>query len=116
MSFASRNPEDLYAPTLGAEEVKQVFVTVKKLEDIFGTPQDMEWTYYKGNLYVLQSRPITTVKNDSKNDRRSFDVSLRRSFESLKALRSRIEDDLIPQLVAQANKLKEEESGYPFRC
>ena len=105
--FASRTPEDLYAPTLEAEEVKQVFVTLKKLEDIFGTPQDMEWTCYKGNFYVLQSRPITTVKSDSKNDRRSFDVSLRRSFESLKALGSRIENDLVPQLFAQANKLKE---------
>ena len=107
VSFASRTPEDLYAPTLGTEEVKQVFVTLKKLEDIFGMPQDMEWTCYKGNLYVLQSRPITTVKSDSKNDRRSFDVSLRRSFESLKALGSRIENDLIPQLVAQADDLKE---------
>jgi pyruvate,water dikinase len=106
VSFASRTPEDTDTPTLGAEEVKQVFVTLKKLEDIFGMPQDMEWTYDKGNLYVLQSRPITTVKNDPNNDRRSFDVSLRRSFESLKALGSRIENDLIPQLVAQANKLE----------
>jgi pyruvate,water dikinase len=107
VSFTSQTPEDLYAPTLGADDVKQVFVTLKKLEDIFGMPQDMEWTYYQGNLYVLQSRPITTVKNDSKNDRRSFDLSLRRSFESLKALGSRIENDLIPQLVAQADELKE---------
>ena len=106
VSFASRTPGDLYTPTLSADEVKQVFVTLKKLEDIFGMPQDMEWTYYHGNLYVLQSRPITTVKNDPKDDRRSFDVSLRRSFESLKALGSRIENDLIPQLVAQADKLK----------
>ena len=106
VSFASRNPEDTDTPTLDAEDVKRVFVTVKKLEDIFGMPQDMEWTYCQGNLYVLQSRPITTVKKDSKNDRRSFDVSLRRSFENLKALSVRIENDLLPQLIAQADKLK----------
>ena len=107
VSLTSRNPEDLYAPTLCAEEVKHVFTTLKKLEDMFGMPQDMEWTYDKGNLYVLQSRPITTLKNDSKDDRRSFDLSLRRSFENLKALGSRIENDLIPKMAAQADKLQE---------
>ncbi len=32
-----------------------------KLESLFGRPQDMEWTFYKDRLVVLQSRPITSA-------------------------------------------------------
>ncbi len=107
VSLAPRNQKDLSTPTLNTKEIKQVFDTVKQLETIFGTPQDMEWTYHQGNLYVLQSRSITTEESDFKNDRRSFDLSLRRSFENLKALGTRIENDLIPNMVAQADELRE---------
>nr|XP_023023287.1 uncharacterized protein LOC111511504 [Leptinotarsa decemlineata] len=31
------------------------------LEDAFGSPRDIEWAYYKDKLYLLQSRPITTL-------------------------------------------------------
>ena len=107
VTIASRNSKDLSAPTLSSKEIKQVFTILQKLETLFGNPQDMEWTYSNGVLYVLQSRPITTVKKDSTVDRRTFDLSLRRSFENLKNLGSRIENDLIPQMVAQADKLQE---------
>ena len=30
------------------------------LESMFGQPQDIEWTIYNNNLYILQSRAITT--------------------------------------------------------
>ncbi len=32
-----------------------------KIEELFGTPQDIEWSFDKGKLYILQSRPITTL-------------------------------------------------------
>ena len=107
ISIASRISNNLSAPTLNSKEIKQVFTILQKLETLFGNPQDMEWTYSNGVLYVLQSRPITTVKKDSTVDRRTFDLSLRRSFENLKNLGSRIENDLIPQMIAQADKLRE---------
>ncbi|XP_074030149.1 rifampicin phosphotransferase isoform X2 [Leptinotarsa decemlineata] len=31
------------------------------LEGAFGSPRDIEWAYYKDKLYLLQSRPITTL-------------------------------------------------------
>jgi len=31
-----------------------------RLEEVFGGPQDVEWAIASGELYVLQSRPITT--------------------------------------------------------
>jgi pyruvate,water dikinase len=104
--LAPRNQNDLSTPTLNTKEIKQVFDTVKQLETIFGSPQDMEWTFHKEKLYVLQSRPITTQESDLKNDRRSFDLSLRRSFENLKELGARIENDLIPSMVAKADELQ----------
>jgi len=64
----------------GNVEVSNVFVKSQKLEDAFilklaelgkriedhyGRPQDIEWSYEKNNLYIVQSRPVTTVKNTS---------------------------------------------------
>ncbi|XP_056640414.1 uncharacterized phosphotransferase YvkC-like isoform X1 [Diorhabda sublineata] len=31
------------------------------LEEAFGNPRDIEWAFYKNKLYLLQSRPITTL-------------------------------------------------------
>jgi phosphohistidine swiveling domain-containing protein/uncharacterized protein YjiS (DUF1127 family) len=33
----------------------------RKAEEFFGSPQDMEWGWAEGRLYVLQSRAITTL-------------------------------------------------------
>jgi len=30
-----------------------------KLEELFGAPQDVEWAFEDGRLYLLQSRPVT---------------------------------------------------------
>jgi phosphohistidine swiveling domain-containing protein len=36
-----------------------------RIEEHYGTPQDIEWAYADGNLYALQARPITTLATDS---------------------------------------------------
>ncbi|GAX37375.1 glycerol-3-phosphate acyltransferase [Nodularia sp. NIES-3585] len=42
--------------------IKQVAYLVRRLEKQYhGLPQDIEWTYDSQNLWVLQSRPITTL-------------------------------------------------------
>ncbi|MDP5338819.1 MAG: glycerol-3-phosphate acyltransferase [Nodularia sp. (in: cyanobacteria)] len=42
--------------------IKQVVYLVRRLEKQYhGLPQDIEWTYDSQNLWVLQSRPITTL-------------------------------------------------------
>ncbi|MGV8176736.1 MAG: phosphoenolpyruvate synthase [Candidatus Bilamarchaeaceae archaeon] len=33
-----------------------------KIEGHYGVPQDIEWAVEKGNIYIVQSRPITTLK------------------------------------------------------
>ena len=50
------------------EEVLEVRDLVKKTSDFFGRYQDIEWAIEEGKVYLLQSRPITTLgkrKNES---------------------------------------------------
>jgi pyruvate,water dikinase len=94
-------------PPLDSNEVLKVFNLVSKAEAFFNAPQDLEWTYRENDLYVLQSRPITTVASEKSGDNRSWYLSLHRSFENLKALRKKIEEDLIPGMIAEADRMSE---------
>ena len=44
---------------LSAKEINLLIKESKKIEKLFGKPQDIEWTIKDSNLYILQSRPIT---------------------------------------------------------
>jgi len=35
----------------------------KKIHQHYFFPQDIEWTFYKGKFWIVQSRPVTTIKN-----------------------------------------------------
>jgi pyruvate,water dikinase len=52
--------EQATAP-LSASSLRDVFAAALAAEDLFGAPQDVEWTIAEGELYVLQSRPISTL-------------------------------------------------------
>jgi len=90
------------APPLSDNEVAKVFRLALELEELFGSPQDVEWTFLGDELYVLQSRPITTMAGENKGDKRAWYFTLRRSFDNLKALRSRVEGELIPAMEGEA--------------
>ncbi|MCP4150775.1 MAG: hypothetical protein GY757_23720 [bacterium] len=47
--------------TLSIEMVRQITQFSLKSEAHFGTPQDVEWAITDGQLYLLQSRPITIL-------------------------------------------------------
>ncbi len=40
---------------------RRLFRLAKRLERDLGHPQDIEWAIARGNVYILQSRPITTL-------------------------------------------------------
>jgi pyruvate,water dikinase len=44
------------------DQAGQVADLARSAEQFFGTPQDIEWALEAGRLYLLQSRPITTLK------------------------------------------------------
>jgi pyruvate,water dikinase len=46
---------------LEQEEIRQLVALGRKLEEYFGKPQDIEWGIENGNIYLLQSRPVTTL-------------------------------------------------------
>lgn len=94
-------------PPLTDEEVAIVYEIAMKAESIFGSPQDVEWTILGDELYVLQSRPITTAPSDDHDPERTWYISLKKSFDRLREMRSRIEDELIPAMVEEGARLEE---------
>jgi rifampicin phosphotransferase len=48
--------------SLRAEDVRRVVDLARRAEATFGLPQDTEWALEGGELFLLQSRPITTLK------------------------------------------------------
>jgi pyruvate,water dikinase len=46
-------------------EIKDLANVCKRIEQHYGYPQDIEYAFEKDNLYIVQSRPITTLKDKS---------------------------------------------------
>jgi pyruvate,water dikinase len=47
--------------TLTDEQILQLEKTGRSIEAYFGRPQDIEWCLYEDEIYIVQSRPITTL-------------------------------------------------------
>ena len=58
--------------SLSDTKVKELILLAKKIQDFFGSPQDIEWCFLKDKLFVLQSRPIT----------QTFDIKGKEYFDS----------------------------------
>jgi len=93
-------------PPLTIHRIKNLFSIEKKLAKLFGSDQDVEWTYNHSRLCLLQSRPITAISGTEDADDRQWYLTLRRSFESLIGLRTKIEGEIIPGMVTEAESLK----------
>ncbi|MCL9814332.1 phosphoenolpyruvate synthase [Natranaeroarchaeum aerophilus] len=46
---------------LSDEELHELVALGERVEDHYGSPQDVEWAIVDGELFLLQSRPITTI-------------------------------------------------------
>lgn len=55
-------PDKMDAATISDEQAEQLGEIGLKIEEVFGFPQDIEWAYEKGELFVLQTRNIRTLK------------------------------------------------------
>ncbi|MBC7532334.1 MAG: phosphoenolpyruvate synthase [Oligoflexus sp.] len=51
-------------PALNAEQLKTLHDVGIKLQKYYGTPQDVEWAVLKGQTYILQTRPVTTLERN----------------------------------------------------
>lgn len=86
------------------DEVGEVYRLAMKAESLFGSPQDAEWTFCKDVLHTLQARPITS-RTESSEDQRPWYLTLHRSFDNLKGLRTKIEKELLPQMEKEAREM-----------
>lgn len=105
VSLEPLDPVSRGSPPLDGEEVGEVYRLARRIEELLGEAQDVEWTYDGSMLYALQSRPITATSSKDLSDERYWYRSLTRSFENLKRLKMRIEDELIPEMMKEAETL-----------
>jgi pyruvate,water dikinase len=49
------------AGALTARQARDLAEVARRIEDLFGCPQDIEWAIADGKVWVLQARPITTT-------------------------------------------------------
>lgn len=56
------------AQKLTDDEIKRVAEIGRKIEEHYGKPQDTEWAIEKGEIYFVQSRPVTTINSKQNID------------------------------------------------
>src|SRR5262245_4869497 len=49
-------------PCLGESQIQAVAQLLKKVEAHYGWPQDIEWGWQGGELFLFQARPVTTIQ------------------------------------------------------
>ncbi|MFX0022078.1 MAG: PEP/pyruvate-binding domain-containing protein [Candidatus Hermodarchaeota archaeon] len=50
--------------SLDESQLIKLFDLDLKIEDIFNYPQDIKWAIEDNSIYILQSRPITTLREN----------------------------------------------------
>lgn len=58
---ASTEPVITADPAITAQQSVEVATAARRVEHLFGRPQDVEWAISSGTLWLLQARPITTA-------------------------------------------------------
>ncbi len=57
---------------LSDEEIIRVAILVADIEKHYFFPQDIEWAIEKGQVYIVQSRPVTTIHKSNKSNKTSL--------------------------------------------
>jgi pyruvate,water dikinase len=53
-------------------QVENLVKVAKKIEDKKGVPQDIEWCIARDTLYILQARPVTSLKTEKTGEGERF--------------------------------------------
>lgn len=62
-------PEDIQSEScLNHDQLMEVAGVLDKLQTHFDKPQDIEFAYMNGSLYLLQTRPVTATGNEGKGE------------------------------------------------
>jgi rifampicin phosphotransferase len=87
-------------------KVMDIYNTLVAVEKKMSFVPDLEWTIMGDEIYLLQVRPVSRAKFQDTDKRRGWDMTLRRSFNNLKDLSSRITGELIPAMIADAGEME----------
>jgi hypothetical protein len=102
----------LLEPVLSAAQAREILELGLRVEKLFGSPQDIEWTLTENGPVILQARPVTTlaragnVTGWDEKDKRPWYLSLTRSHENLLGLRDRIEGQILPGMLRDSERMK----------
>ena len=66
--------------SLGKWEIHNLLKLGKTTEDHFNCPQDIEWSFYENKIYLVQSRPITTLFPKLKPEDKSEELRIYTNF------------------------------------
>ena len=66
--FAELDKEKSSTQVLKTHQIKELAHYAQKLEEHYEVPQDIEFSIEDGNIYILQTRPITTLKENSEHE------------------------------------------------
>ncbi len=68
-------PEDKRSERkLTDEEIKELAKTGVAIEEHYGFPQDIEWAIEDGEVYILQSRPVTTLREEEEEEKEEVEA------------------------------------------
>ena len=91
---------------------RELFQAGCQLEASLGQALDIEWSYSDKNLHILQARPITTSLQTEEGDERPWYLSLHRSLDNLEALRMELEQQVLPGMDHDAEKMSAVELSH----
>lgn len=97
-----------HSPLLNDHELRELHSSLRRIEELFGWPPDMEWAEQGSTLSVLQARPITSGGSTAQSDDRRWYLTLRPKFSQLRRLAEKVSQSLIPELDRLGHQLAEE--------
>ncbi len=54
---------------LSDSKIRELALLGKRIEEHYGWPQDIEWAVEKGEIYIVQSRAVTTIRKEEKEEK-----------------------------------------------
>jgi len=105
VSLKDLAPGFQHVPPLSDVELLTVYRLAMQMEGLLGYALHVEWTFANTDLYTIQVRPLSEPSTKAGGAMRNGYYSLERSFENLKGLKRRIEDELIPEMKKEAAAL-----------
>jgi phosphoenolpyruvate synthase/pyruvate phosphate dikinase len=90
--------------------IQKLYENIIGLEKLFGQPVDIEWTGLGDSFTVLQVRPITGFDLKPAEDERTWYLTLTPGKKALIELSEKVEQELIPKLMAEVDQFSKEET------